>query len=280
MPVMKNKQLNDLSRLCIHTITTKPWDIETAIDKFAAQGVSGITVWRDAYGGHSPGNIGKMIRKTGLVPVSLCRGGFFPSVDKERRQAAIADNLVALEEAAEMGMPLIVLVCGADPGQSPETSREQIRAGIEAILPRAGQLNVKLAIEPLHPVYADTRSAINTMKQANDMAGYFNSPWLGVALDVYHIWWDADLQGEIVRCGEADSIFALHVCDWKVPTTDILLDRGIMGEGCINIPQIRNWVTQAGYSGFIEVEIFSETLWKSDQDKFLKRIVEAYRISV
>ena len=277
---MKNKQLDDLSRLCIHTITTKPWDIETAIDKFATQGVSGITVWRDAYGGHSPGNIGKMIRKTGLMPVSLCRGGFFPSVDKERRQAAIADNLVALEEAAEMGMPLIVLVCGADPGQSPETSREQIRAGIEAILPRAGQLNVKLAIEPLHPAYADTRSAINTMKQANDMAGYFNSPWLGVAVDVYHVWWDADLQGEIVRCGEAEKIFAFHVCDWKVPTTDILLDRGIMGEGCINIPQIRNWVTQAGYSGFIEVEIFSETLWKSDQDKFLKSIVEAYRISV
>ena len=277
---MKNEQLTDLSRLCIHTITTKPWDIETAIDKFAAQGVSGITVWRDAYGVHSPGKIGKMIRKAGLLPVSLCRGGFFPSVDKERRQAAIADNLMALEEAAEMGMPMVVLVCGADPGQSPETSREQIRVGIEAILPRAGQLNVKLAIEPLHPVYADTRSAINTMKQANDMAGYFNSPWLGVAVDVYHIWWDADLQGEIVRCGEADRIFAFHICDWKVPTTDILLDRGIMGEGCINIPQIRQWVTRAGFSGFIEVEIFSETLWKSDQDEFLKSIVEAYRISV
>jgi sugar phosphate isomerase/epimerase len=277
---MQNEQLNDLSRLCIHTITTKPWDIETAIDRFAAQGVSGISVWRDAYGRHSPADIGKMIRKTGIRPVSLCRGGFFPSVDKERRKVAIADNLLALEEAAEMGMPLVVLVCGADPGQSPETSREQIRAGIEAVLPRAGQLNVKLAIEPLHPVYADTRSAINTMKQANDMAGYFNSPWLGVAVDVYHVWWDEDLQAEIVRCGGAERIFAFHVCDWKVPTTDILLDRGIMGEGCINIPQIRQWVNQAGFSGFNEVEIFSETLWKSDQDKFLKSIVEAYRMYV
>ncbi len=277
---MKHGSLTDLSRLCIHTITTKPLDIETAIDKYAALGVSGITVWRDAYGKFKPRQIGEMIRKSGIEPVSLCRGGFFPSVTRSNREAAIADNIAAIEEANEMGMPLIVLVCGADPGQSPETSRDQIRDGIEAILPRAAELNVKLAIEPLHPVYADTRSAVNTMKQANDMAGYFNSPWLGVAVDVYHVWWDEDLQSEIIRCGQANRLFAFHVCDWKVPATDILLDRGIMGEGCIDIRRIRQWVNQAGFNGFNEVEIFSEIHWKTNQDEYLKRIIEAYRLYV
>jgi sugar phosphate isomerase/epimerase len=277
---MQPESKNDLSGLCVHTITTKPLSIEDAINKYASLGVSGITVWRDAYGPNTPARIGKLIINSGLTPVALCRGGFFPSADEKKRRAAIADNIKAIEEAGEMGMPLVVLVCGADPGQSPETSRDQIRAGIEAILPRAAGLNVKLAIEPLHPVYADTRSAINTMKQANDITGYFNSPWLGVAVDVYHVWWDEDLEREIIRCGQANRLFAFHVCDWKVPATDILLDRGIMGEGCIDIRQIRQWVNQAGFNGFNEVEIFSETHWKTNQDEYLKRIIEAYRLYV
>ena len=268
---------NDLSRLCIHTITTKPLGIEIAIDKYASLGAGGITVWRDAFGKYTPRQTGEMIRRSGLKPVSLCRGGFFPSVDRSRREASVDDNIAALEEAADMGMPLIVLVCGADPGQSHETSRDQIREGIDAILPRAEKLGIKLAIEPLHPVYADTRSAINTMKQANDMTGFFDSPWLGVAVDVYHVWWDENLEEEIIRCGSNDKIFAFHVCDWKVPTHDILLDRGIMGEGCIDIRQIRQWVNRAGFEGFNEVEIFSEKYWKDDQDEYLERIVLAYQ---
>jgi sugar phosphate isomerase/epimerase len=268
--------VNELSELCIHTITTKPLDIEVAIRKYSGLGIGGITVWRDAKGNRSPRETGKLIRKSGLKPVSLCRGGFFASVERDRREAAIADNVAAITEAAEMEMPLIVLVCGADPGQPPETSRDQIRAGIEAILPRAEKLGIKLAVEPLHPVYADTRSAINTMKQANDMAGYFNSPWLGLAVDVYHVWWDESLENEIMRCGKADRLFAFHICDWKVPTADILLDRGIMGEGCINIRRIRHWMKQAGFSGLSEVEIFSETYWKGDQDEYLQKIVRAY----
>ncbi len=268
---------NDLSRLCIHTITTKPLGIEIAIDKYASLGAGGITVWRDAFGKYTPRQTGEMIRRSGLKPVSLCRGGFFPSVDRSRREASVDDNIKALEEAADMGMPLIVLVCGADPYQSPETSRDQIREGIDAILPRAEKLGIKLAIEPLHPVYADTRSAINTMKQANDMTGFFDSPWLGVAVDVYHVWWDENLEEEIIRCGSNDKIFAFHVCDWKVPTHDILLDRGIMGEGCIDIRQIRQWVNRAGFEGFNEVEIFSEKYWKDDQDEYLERIVLAYQ---
>ena len=273
---MNTKPFNDLSRLCIHTITTRPLDIECAAEKYASLGVRGITVWRDAIGTHGPRLAGKIIRRSGLEAVSLCRGGFFPSVDTGKRKLAIADNLKALEEASELEAPMLVLVCGADPLQSPQTSREQIRAGIEAILPSAGKLGVKLAIEPLHPVYADTRSAINTMKQANDMTGYFDSPWLGVAVDVYHVWWDEDLQGEIARCGDNNNLFAFHICDWKVPTVDILFDRGIMGEGCIDLRQIRGWMEQAGFEGFNEVEIFSEIYWKTDQEEYLNKIIRAY----
>jgi sugar phosphate isomerase/epimerase len=125
------------------------------------------------------------------------QGGFFPSIEENKRKAAIADNLAALQEASELETPLLVLVCGADPLQSIKTSLDQIKAGLEAILPTAERLGVRLAVEPLHPVYADTRSAICTMKQANEMTGYFDSPWLGVAVDVYHVWWDQELEDEI-----------------------------------------------------------------------------------
>lgn len=277
---MQPEPKNDLSKLCVHTITTKPLSIEDAINRFSSRGVKGITVWRDAYGQYTPAQIGGLIRNSGMTPVALCRGGFFPSADEKKRKDAIADNIKAIEEAGEMGMPMIVLVCGADPAQPLSLSREQIKHGIESILPHAEKHNVRLAIEPLHPVYADTRSAINTMKQANDMSDYFNSPLVGVAVDVYHVWWDEDLQHEIDRCGRANRIFAFHVCDWKVPTTDILLDRGLMGEGCINIPLIRKWVNDAGFSGFNEVEIFSEIYWKTDQDEFLEKIINSYRLYV
>ncbi len=273
---MKTQQLTDFSRLCVHTITTKPLSIESAVNKYAALGIRGITVWRDALAEDGAAATGRLIRDAGLEIVSLCRGGFFPSVSKEKRAIAVADNLRALEEAADMEAPMVVLVCGADPGQSLETSRLQIRAGIENILPRAEKLGVKLAVEPLHPVYADTRSAISTMKQANDMANWFNSPSLGVAVDVYHVWWDEELPGEIARCGENGKIFAFHICDWKVPVNDILNDRGLMGEGCIDIRGIRGLVEGAGFEGFNEVEIFSEIYWKTDQDKFLDKITEAY----
>jgi sugar phosphate isomerase/epimerase len=274
------KEIQDLSKCAVHTITTKPWSIEKAIDKYASKGIGGITVWRDTLSGRDPTLIGQQIKDAGMEAVALVRGGFFTYTTADDRAKAFADNRLAIKEAEAVGAPMVVLVCGAHPGQSLEESRNQIREGIEAVLPHAEATGVTLAIEPLHPMYADDRSAINTMKSANEMAEYFNSPYVGIAVDVYHLWWDPDLEQEIMRCGKNGNLTAFHVCDWRTPTTDFLLDRGLMGEGCIDIAKIRGWVEKAGFKGFNEVEIFSKTRWEGDQDQWLDEIADAYLKSV
>jgi sugar phosphate isomerase/epimerase len=274
---MSARPLTDLSQLCIHSITTKPWTIEKAAKHYSAEGVKGITVWRDALEGRDIPATGKLLRDHGLTIVSLCRGGFFPHSAASKRALAIDDNKKAIDEAAALGAPLIVLVCGASPDQSLDESRKQIRDGIEAVIPYANAAGIKLAIEPLHPMYADSRSAINTLKQANDMAISLDSPAVGVAVDVYHLWWDPNLEDEIKRCGKNGHLFAFHICDWNTPTTDLLLDRGIMGDGCIPVNKIRSWVEETGFEGFYEVEIFSTKYWKGDQSVYLKKIIKAYK---
>ena len=273
---MKAKPFEDFSRLCVHTITTKPWGIDEAVKHFSKAGVSGISVWRDTLEGRDVVQTGNMIRDNGLDIVSLVRGGFFPSISRRKQLEAIDENKRAIDEAAELGSPLVVLVCGADPGQPLPISRDQIREGIATILPYAAERNVNLAVEPLHPMYADTRSAINTLSQANDLVEALNDPGIGVAIDVYHLWWDQMLEKEIARCGAHDNIFAFHICDWLDPTKDMLTDRGLMGEGCIPIREIRDWVEKAGFRGYVEVEIFSDRWWAEDQHYFLEEIKKAY----
>ena len=268
--------LTDLSRLCLHTITTKPWSIEEAVPRYAAAGVKGITVWRQALEGRDIAAVGRSIRDHGLSIVSLCRGGFFPATAAAARQQAIDDNRRCIDEAAALGAPLIVLVCGAVPGLPLAESRRQIAEGIATVLPQAAAAGVRLAIEPLHPVYAADRSAINTMAQARELCEQLQSPWLGVAVDVYHVWWDPALEQEIAALGRQGTLAAFHVCDWRTPLLDVLNDRGLMGEGCIPIREIRGWVEQTGFRGFNEVEIFSNRLWATDQDRFLEQIKEAY----
>ena len=269
-------EITDLSRLCVHTVTTKPWSIEKAAKTFSASNIGGITIWRDAMNNKDPVVIKSMMDDLNLRVVSLCRGGFFPSVEKQVRIAAIDDNLRAIDLAHALGAPMMVMVCGADPRQSLSDSRQQITEGINACLTHAEAAGVKLTIEPLHPMYAGDRSAINTLAQANDMAESIKSRWVGIAVDVYHLWWDSDLESQIKRCGANGNLSAFHICDWKTPTIDMLNDRGLMGEGCINLKEIRGWVEEAGFEGFHEVEIFSNIYWQQDQDDFLSRIKDAY----
>jgi sugar phosphate isomerase/epimerase len=268
--------LTDFARLCVHTITTRPWSIEEATRHYSAAGVQGVTVWRQWLEGRQPAQVGRAIREAGMQVVSLCRGGFFPAPDAAGRQAAIDDNRRAIAEAQALGAPLIVLVCGAVPGQPLAVSRQQIADGIAAVVDDARAAGVKLAVEPLHPMYADSRSAINTLRQANDLCDRLASPQVGVAVDVYHVWWDSELESEIQRSGRAGRILAYHVCDWRTPTEEMLNDRGLMGEGCIPLRQIRGWVEAAGFHGFVEVEIFSNRWWALDQHEFLNRIKQAY----
>ena len=265
-----------MSRLCIHSITTKPWPIETAIDKYAAAGVGGISVWQDALQGRSIHDTGNRIREAGLEIVSYVRGGFFPSTSSNKRSEALDNNRKLIDEAEALGAPLLVLVCGSDPDQLLDASYQQIQEGIEALIPYAESAGVRLAIEPLHPMYADTRSAITTLGQANTMAESIDSAMVGVAIDVYHVWWDPDLYNQISRCGAQGNLYAFHVCDWRVPTRDMLNDRELMGKGCIPVKRIREAVENAGFTGAIEVEIFSNAYWSADQDVFLQEITDAF----
>ena len=249
--------------------------------EYPRQGIGGITVWRNALDGRSLGDSARMLRESGLEVVSLCRGGFFPGADARLREHALDDNRLAIEQAHAIGAPSVVLVCGAVPGQALEVSRAQIAEGIAKVLPDAIAAGVRLLIEPLHPMYADDRSAVNTLRQANALCDRLGSPeGLGIALDVYHVWWDPELREMIELTARAGRLDAFHLCDWRTPTVDLLNDRGLMGEGCIPLAQICRWVEQAGFRGFREVEIFSNRWWSTDQRDFLKRIVAAYREAI
>lgn len=272
-----SEPLVDLSRLCIHTITTKPWAFDRALEEYVSHGVRGISIWQNVVEELGTQKVAQLIEQYPIEVVSYVRGGFFPATTAEKRQKAIDKNKQLISEAAAIKAPLLVLVCGAEPSQSLSTSRSQIQQGIEALIPFASELGVKLAIEPLHPMYADTRSAINTLSQANTMAENIDSAWVGIAVDVYHLWWDEMLEQEIKRCGLNGNLDAFHICDWKVHPVDMLNDRGLMGEGCINVRQIRSWVEEAGFTGFNEVEIFSSEYWKMDQAAFLKKIINNYQ---
>lgn len=265
-----------LSRLCIHTMTTKPLALPAAVAAYRAAGAAGITVWREALQPLGARESAKLLAGSGLKVVSLCRGGFFPGKSESDWQKTLDDNRRAIDEAAAIGAPLVVLVCGAEPSIPLGEARKQIADGIAAVIPHAVGAGVKLGIEPLHPMYAGDRSAINTLRQANDIVEKLGSPHVGVTIDVYHVWWDDRLEHEIARSGRLGAIFSFHVGDWRIPTRDLLLDRGLMGEGCIPLRQIRAWVERAGFTGMIEVEIFSSELWTMDQVELLKRIKSAY----
>lgn len=268
---------DDLSKLAIHTMTHKPWTLRQCVDAFSKAGVGGISVWRNVVAPIGADEAGRILRGSGLKVPALVRGGFFPAKQAQDRQSAIDDNRRCIDEAAAIGAEMVVLVVGAAPGMPMNEARKYVAEGIGSVLPHAVERGVKLAVEPLHPMYAADRSCINRMREARGVCEALKSRMVGIAVDVYHVWWDPDLQQEIELAGKQHTLFAFHLCDWRVNTRDLLNDRGLMGDGCIDLPRIRQWVQQAGFRGFDEVEVFSDEYWKMNQNEYLDLIVSRYR---
>ena len=266
-----------MNRLAVHTITTKPWPLAMAADRFAAAGVGGISIWVEAIAGMSNSEVSNIVQASGLKVPALVRGGFFCDPDAQERMRRIDNNRRLIELAGEISAEMLVLVVGATPGEQLDIQRGWVRDAIENLLDEASAAKVRLAIEPLHPMYSGDKSCINRLTQARMMCEAIQHPQVGVAVDVYHVWWDEALENEVKRLGELDALFAFHLCDWRVPTRDMLNDRALMGDGCIDIRGIRKLVEQNGFSGWNEVEIFSEEHWARDQQVFLNDIVDRYQ---
>jgi sugar phosphate isomerase/epimerase len=266
--------------LSLNTATVRErWNLEEIIEGCARHGIRAIAPWRDQVAKIGLAKTAKLIRAHGLRLSGYCRGGMFPYADAAGRERARDDNRQALDEALTLGAECLVLVVGGLPQGSKDIAgaRMQVEEGIAWLLEQSRVAGMKLAIEPLHPMYAADRACVNTLAQANDMCERLGEG-VGVAVDVYHVWWDPALEAEIARAGRAGRILAHHVCDWLVPTTDLLLDRGMMGDGVIDLPRIRGWVEGAGFAGAVEVEIFSAAnWWKRDPDDVLAVIKERYR---
>ncbi|WP_085883500.1 sugar phosphate isomerase/epimerase family protein [Oceanibacterium hippocampi] len=272
-----------LSRLSLNTATVRAqWNLAQCIEGCARHGFGGIAPWRDKLAELGTEVAARQIRDAGLRVSGLCRGGMFPAADAAGRKAAAEDNLRALDEAVAIGAECLVLVVGGLPAGSRNLAdaRAQVEDGIAALLEAARPAGMPLAIEPLHPMYAADRACVNTMAQARGIWERLGEG-VTVAVDVYHVWWDPDLRTEIAAAGSAGRIAAFHVCDWLVPTRDLLLDRGMMGDGVIEIPQIRRWVEDTGFDGMIEVEIFSEAnWWKRDADEVMEVVKTRYLSAV
>jgi sugar phosphate isomerase/epimerase len=270
---------HDLSCLSINTATVKQErSLVAVVEALAAAGISGIAPWREQVQATGIGESARIIADHGLTVSGLIRAGVFTAGGRDGLATVLDDNRRAVDEAAGIGARCLVLIGGGlMPGSRDlADARALVAEGIAALLPHARAAGVKLAIEPLHPMYAADRACLNTIAQANDLCDALG-PGLGIAVDVYHVWWDPDLAREIARAGR-ERILAFHVCDWLVPTTDLLLDRGMMGDGVIDIRGIRGLVEATGYDGPVEVEIFSErNWWRRPVAEVLETCIARYR---
>jgi sugar phosphate isomerase/epimerase len=261
------------------------------IEACARRGIRAISPWRDQLASAGLATVARLVKQHGLALSGYCRGGMFPAIDEAGRKAARDDNRRAVDEARELNATCLVLVVGALPGalagkaahKDIALARNQVTDGIAELLEYSRPAGMPLAIEPLHPMYAADRACINTMEQALDVCDQLDpqkTGALGVAVDVYHVWWDPKLRSQIERAGK-QRLLALHVCDWLTPTADLLNDRGMMGDGVIEIPKIRGWVEAQGFAGFSEVEIFSTgNWWQRDHNEVLDTCIARHRTAV
>jgi sugar phosphate isomerase/epimerase len=247
-------------RLSINQYSVRQLGLEQFLQRCRDEGISNVGLWREKV--HEVGieKAKALIAETGLKVSSLCRAGFFPYDNEMQRRKSIEENRKAIDEAAALGTPLVVLVCGGMAAAGLLASRRMVEEGIANLVPYAAQRGIRLGIEPLHPMFAADRSVVVTLAQANELAAQFPLEIVGVVIDAYHVWWDPALDREIARA--AGRIFGFHLSDWILPLSDILNGRGLMGDGYIELADIAAMVEQAGYEGPIEVEIFNQDLWQ------------------
>jgi sugar phosphate isomerase/epimerase len=257
--------------------------IAEVIDTIARHGFAGIAPWRREIEGQDVKAIAKHIRDAGLSVTGYCRSTYIPSDNVQGFKANIASNITALNDAAMLGAGSFVMVVGSNADLV--SARGQVKEATSILLEHGKNVGVKISLEPLHPVYAAERSCLTLLSEALDMCGEIEGdvtmPQLGVCIDAYHVWWDPYLARDVARAGMQNRIFNFHICDWLVPTRDVLNDRGMMGDGVIDLKAFRQMIEKASYKGLVETEIFSsENWWRKPMDETLGVIAERIKTSV
>ena len=255
----------------------RQWTLPQAAEAAARHGFTGVAPWVDMVRETGIAESARIFRGHGLRVTGFCRGGLFAGAGRSQLKAAIYDNLRMIDEAAAIDAEAIVVIGGglAPGSRDLAGARAMFAEGLAAVAPHARACNVRLALEPLHPMYAADRGCITTLKEMLDITDAIGDDNLGIAVDTYHVWWDPELAVQIARAGSR--IIAHHICDWLVPTRDMLNDRGMMGDGVIDFRAIRAMVEAAGYRGMQEVEIFSDDWWSRPGDEVLATAVARFR---
>ena len=277
-------------RLSLNQATVKYADLATALRVTGQAGIASIGLWREPVAEAGLREAAKMVADSGLRVSSLCRGGFFTAADDGRRRAALEENRKAIEETATLAaagapgsVPVLVLVAGGLPEGDRDLPGARARAGdaVGALVDDAAGAGVVLAIEPMHPIYAADRGVVSTLGQALDIAEQFPAATVGVVVDTFHVWWDPQLDQQIRRAGRDARIAAYQVCDWITPLPpDALLARGMMGDGHIDFAAVTRTVTEAGYAGDIEVEIFNQQIWDGEPAEIAERTAKSFATHV
>jgi sugar phosphate isomerase/epimerase len=271
--------VTDLSRFSINQMTVKQLSLPELVDACRDLGIGNVGLWREPVQSYGVEATAKLVRDAGLTVTTLCRGGFFTAIDPDERAAALDDNRRAVEEAATLGTDTLVLVSGGLPAGSKDLhgARERIADALSVLGPYAEEHGVRLAIEPLHPMYASDRCVVSTLTQALDLAERFPARQVGVTVDTYHIWWDDNAPAQIARAGAGGRIHTFQLADWTTPLPEgVLNGRGQIGDGAIDMREWQRYVEAAGYTGAIEVELFNDVLWARDGREVLAETAERF----
>lgn len=271
--------MNSLARFSVNQMTVKQLSLPDLVKSCLTLGVGGVGLWREPVRAHGVEAAAALVRDAGLAVTSLCRGGFLTALDPAGRANALDDNRAAVDEAATLGTDTLVLVSGGLPAGSKDLhgARERIADALAELGPYAAARGVRLAVEPLHPMYAADRCVVSTLAQALDLAERFPAEQVGVTVDTYHLWWDDTAPAQIARAGASGRIHAFQLADWTTPLPEgVLNGRGQLGDGSIDFREWRGYVEAAGYTGPVEVELFNDVLWARDGHEVLAETAARY----